>query len=103
MSLFFVFLFLLAFVFVRLEERRLVYEIQQTNGIRQKLLEEKRMKTLVLAKSTRPQQIEKLAQKKLPMRRVQPGQVILLSGDPSSLNGVSQIGDGTPKNTPVIR
>lgn len=66
-----------------MEERRLGYAILKLSREQRTIVEEKRTKTLQLAKVTRPQHVEKLAQSKFTLKRVQASQIIhLTSGTP---------------------
>lgn len=71
---------LLALVFLQMEERRMGYEILKLTREQRRLVEEKRIKEMKLAKMTRPQQVEKLASSRLTLRKVQASQIIHLSG-----------------------
>lgn len=67
-------------VFLQMEERRLGYEILKQTRAQKRLMEEKRVKEMQLAKMTRPQQVEKLAASRLTLRKIQASQIIHLSG-----------------------
>jgi len=71
---------LFALVFLQMEERRLGYAILKLTREQRQSIEEKRAKTMMLAKLTRPQHVEKLAQSRLTLRKVQAEQIIHLSG-----------------------
>ena len=76
LSVFFIISTLFIVVFLKMEERRQGYEIL-------KLTQEHRQ-NMHLAKITRPQLVEKLAQRRLTLRKLQNSQIIHLSGN--SLN-----------------
>jgi hypothetical protein len=67
-------------VFLQMEERRIGYAILKLNKEHRKVIEEKRVKTMQLAKLTRPQHIERVAESKLTLRKVQNSQIIHLTG-----------------------
>ena len=67
-----------------MEERRLGYVILKMTREQRQVVDEKREKTMNLAKVTRPQQVEKLAQNKLTLKKIQASQIIHLSGAQSS-------------------
>ena len=71
---------LFSLVFLQMEERRLGYVILKMTREQRQVLEEKREKTMLLAKVTRPQQVEKMAQSKLTLKKIQASQIIHLSG-----------------------
>ncbi|MCE3010024.1 MAG: histidine kinase [Proteobacteria bacterium] len=74
---------LLGLVFFQMEERRLGYGILKLTQHHRKVIEEKRVKTMMLAKVTRPQHVEKVAQSKFTLRRIRSNQIIYLSGSAS--------------------
>lgn len=67
-------------VFVQMEERRMGYEVFRLSKAHRIATEQNRLKKIELAKLTRPQNIERMAQSKLSLRRVQPNQIIHLTG-----------------------
>lgn len=67
-------------VFLQMEERRIGYAILKLNKEHRKVIEEKRVKTMQLAKLTRPQHIERVAESKLTLRKIQNSQIIHLTG-----------------------
>ena len=67
-------------VFLQMEERRIGYSILKLNKEHRKVIEEKRVKTMQLAKLTRPQHIERVAESKLTLRKVTNSQIIHLTG-----------------------
>ena len=75
---------LLFLVFLQMEERRLGYSLLKLTREQKTLVEEKRLKTLRLAKMMRPQQIEKMAQTHNNLRKIQSNQIIHLTGMPLS-------------------
>lgn len=71
---------LLFLVFLRMEERRLGYSILKINAEYKKILDQKRMMEMQLAKITRPQLLDSWAQRKLTLKKVSSSQIIHLSG-----------------------
>ena len=71
---------LFSLVFMQMEERRLGYAILKLTREQRQVIEEKREKTMNLAKVTRPQHVEKMAQSKFTLKKVQANQIIHLSG-----------------------
>ncbi len=84
LSVFFIISTLFIVVFLKMEERRQGYEILKLTQEHRHLIEDKREKNMHLAKITRPQLVEKLAQRRLTLRKLQNSQIIHLSGN--SLN-----------------
>lgn len=79
---------LFSLVFLQMEERRLGYAILKLTREQKTTLEEKRVKSMSLAKVTRPQHVEKVAQSKLTLKKAQSNQIIHLTGAlrPVSMN-----------------
>lgn len=71
---------LFSLVFLQMEERRLGYGILKLTREQRQVIEEKRAKIMQLAKVTRPQHVEKMAQSKFTLKKVQSSQIIHLSG-----------------------
>lgn len=71
---------LLSLVVLQMEERRMGYVLLKLSRENKMLIEEKREKSALLAKMTRPQQVERLAQSRLTFRKVQANQIIHMSG-----------------------
>lgn len=67
---------LLGIVFLQMEERRMGYSILKLRRENKELQSEKRTQEIQLAKLTRPQNIESVAQNKFTMKRVEQKQVI---------------------------
>ncbi len=67
-------------VFLKMEERRLSYHLVKIQSEEKKLLEDKKAKSVRLAKALRPQNLEKLAQNKLTFKKLESHQIIYLSG-----------------------
>ena len=80
LSIFLIVSSLLLVVFLKMEERRLGYSLLKLNHEHRQLLEEKRSKSVLLAKITRPQNVERLAQKRFTLKKVQASQIIHLTG-----------------------
>ena len=70
---------LLFLVFLRMEERRLGYEILKANSEYKKLVDQKRSYEIILAKVTRPQLLDSWAQRKLTLKKIDAHQIIHLS------------------------
>jgi cell division protein FtsL len=83
---------LFALVFVQMEERRMGYELLKLTREQKRLVEERRMKEMQLAKLTRLQQVEKIASR-LPLRKVQANQIIHLSGSQPTYASEPERGD----------
>ena len=79
LSLLFIVGSLLFVVFAKMEERRIGYEILKLNRDHKNLTEEWRHKDLILARISRPQHVEKFAQDKLTLHKLQDSQIIQLS------------------------
>ena len=62
-----------------MEERRLGYVILKLTREQKQVIEEKREKTIQLAKITRPQHIEKMAASRFTLKKVQANQIINLT------------------------
>lgn len=75
-------------VFAKMEERRVGYSLIKLTREQKLVVEEKREKILKLAKLTRPEHVEKVAQDRFTLRKVQNSQIIHLSG--SSVTGASK-------------
>lgn len=71
---------LFVIVFVQMEERRIGYDVLVLNRAQRRVLEEKRVLALQLARLMKPQNVERLAQSRLTMKKVQSNQIIHLTG-----------------------
>lgn len=69
----------LGVAFLQMEERRIGYEILKLNREHKNLIEEKRYKNMKLAKVTRPQYVEQIAQQKFVLKKISNQQVIHLN------------------------
>jgi hypothetical protein len=67
-----------------MEERRLGYAILKLTREQRQVIEEKRDKNMQLAKITRPQHVERMAQSRFTLKKVQANQIIHLSGAQTS-------------------
>lgn len=65
---------------LQMEERRMGYSVLKLTREYKKVQEEKRNKEIALAKVTRPQLLDKVAQSKFTLKKLQPNQIIHLSG-----------------------
>lgn len=70
---------LFSVVFLQMEQRRIGYAILKLTRDQRAIVEQKRIKTIQLAKITRPQHIEKMAQTQLTMKKVSAKQIIHLT------------------------
>jgi hypothetical protein len=85
---------LFSIVFLQMEERRMGYSVLKLTREYKKVFEEKRVKEISLAKITRPQLLESMAQQKFTLKKVQASQIIHLSGPiPSSLDKTAHRAD----------
>lgn len=80
-SVMLIILTLLGVVFLQMEERRLGYALLKLTREHRDVLEEKRNREIQLAKITRPQLLEHVAQKRFTLKKVSANQIIHLSGD----------------------
>jgi hypothetical protein len=80
LSLLFIISTLFILVFMQMEERRLGYVILKLTHAQRQVVEEKRVKTMEFARLTRPQHVEKMAQSKFTLKKVQSSQIIHLTG-----------------------
>lgn len=71
---------LFSIVFLQMEERRMGYSVLKLTREYKKVAEEKRVKEIALAKVTRPQLLDTMAQQKFTLKKVQASQIIHLSG-----------------------
>ncbi|HEX7672852.1 MAG TPA: histidine kinase [Bdellovibrio sp.] len=71
---------LFSIVFLQMEERRMGYSVLKLTREHKKVLEERRVKEIALAKITRPQLLEHVAQQKFTLKKVQANQIIHLTG-----------------------
>jgi hypothetical protein len=78
-SILFIISTLFAIVFLQMEERRHGYAILKLTRAHKLIVEEKRVKSIQMTKLTRPQQIERMAQTRLTMKRVRAEQIIHLT------------------------
>ncbi len=67
-------------VFLQMEERRMGYSVLKLTREIKKVNEDKRTREIQLAKITRPQLLDKMAQSKFTLKKVQANQIIHLSG-----------------------
>ncbi len=81
-SLFCVLVTMFAVVFVELEERRMNYVLLQKHRELRKVSQEERLRELQWAKSTKPQQLDKMAKMRLTMRKVESDRVVHFSSPP---------------------
>lgn len=67
-------------VFLQTEERRMGYELLKLSRLQREVIEERRMKSMQLAKMTRPQNIERVAQSRITLKKIQANQIIHMTG-----------------------
>ncbi len=72
---------LLGIVFLQMEERRLGYALLKLTRDHREILDEKRQREIVLAKMTRPQLMEHMAQSRFTLKKVSARQIIQLPGE----------------------
>lgn len=72
---------LLGIVFLQMEERRLGYTMLKRSREHRDLIEEKRNREIQLAKITRPQLLEHMAQSRFTLKKVSARQIIHLPGE----------------------
>ena len=70
---------LLVLAMVKIEERRMGYELLKLSRQQRLLVEEKRVKTIRVAKLLKPQQIERIAHSRLTMKKIGQNQIIQLN------------------------
>ena len=85
MSVFIIVSSLFIVVFAKMEERRMGYNVLKFTHSQRVSIEEKRARILQLAKLTRPEHVEKVAQDRFTLKKIQNKQIIQLSGN-SSVN-----------------
>jgi hypothetical protein len=79
LSILFIIGTLFSLVFLQMEERRLGYAILKSTREQRQIIEEKRERSMLLARITRPQNVEKMAQSRMSLKRLQAKQIIHLS------------------------
>lgn len=67
---------LFSIVFLQMEETRRSYAILKLTREQRKIIGERRDKAMQLAKLTRPQHVERMAQSKLTLKKIQDNQII---------------------------
>ena len=72
---------LFTIVFLQMEERRAGYVLLKMNHEQRALIDEKREREILLAKASRPQFVEQVAQRHLTLKKVSAAQIIHLSGE----------------------
>jgi hypothetical protein len=80
LSVFFIISSLFIVVFSKMEERRLGYSVLKLTREQRIISEEKRVKAVALAKQIRPQHIERIAQDRFTLKKIQNNQIIHLYG-----------------------
>lgn len=71
---------LFSLVFLQMEERRIGYALLKQTREHNKIVEQKRIKSIALAKITRPEHVERMAETKLTLKKIQANQIIHLTG-----------------------
>lgn len=77
---------LFGLVFLQMEERRMGYALLRLNREQRKVVEERRQRSSLLAKMTRPEHVERVAQSRMTLKKVQAKQIIHLTGSQESLH-----------------
>jgi uncharacterized membrane protein (DUF106 family) len=77
---------LFALVFLQMEERRMGYSLLKLTRDQRKVIEERRQRSSSLAKITRPERVERLAQSRMSLKKVQANQIIHLTGSQDGLH-----------------
>jgi hypothetical protein len=85
LSVFFIISSLFIVVFSKMEERRLGYSVLKLTREQRVVIEEKRIKSVALAKQIRPQHVERVAQDRFTLKKIQNNQIIHLMGGGSQL------------------
>ncbi|MCC2678510.1 MAG: putative histidine kinase [Pseudobdellovibrio sp.] len=78
-SIVFIISTLLGIVFVKMEERRISYNVLKLTHEYRKVIEIQKQKEILLAKLTRPQLLENVATQKLTLKRATAAQIIQLN------------------------
>jgi hypothetical protein len=81
---------LISLVVLKMEERRLGYELFQLSSQQRKLMEQKRMHEISLTKMTRPQYVQRVAETRLDLQQANQGQIIHLMGPNTEFTLVDQ-------------
>ena len=76
LSIVIIVLTLFAIVFMQMEERRIGYETLLLSREQKKILAEKRSREISLARVTRPQLLDQIAQSKFALKKAQSSQII---------------------------
>lgn len=74
-----VMLFLFAFAFIKMENRRMGYSFLKLAQQEKKLRIDKREKAVKLAKMTGPERVQRLAAQRLPLKKAGTGQIIQMT------------------------
>lgn len=69
---------LFAIVFLQMEERRMGYNVLKLTREHKQVWEQKRVKEIALAKVTRPQLLDSVAQEKFTLKKIKSNQIIHL-------------------------
>ena len=77
---------LFGLVFLQMEERRMGYVLLKLNREQRDIIEERRQRSSLLAKITRPEHVERIAQSRMTLKKVQAKQIIHLTGSQESLH-----------------
>lgn len=81
LSVVFIITMLFTIVFLQMEERRAGYVLLKLTREQRSLLDEKREREIQLAKFSRPQFVEQVAQRRLTLKKVSAAQIIHLPGE----------------------
>ena len=77
---------LFGLVFLQMEERRMGYVLLRLNREQRKIIEERRQRSSLLAKITRPEHVERVAQSRMTLKKLQANQIIHLTGSQDNLH-----------------
>ncbi|MBK7960909.1 MAG: histidine kinase [Bdellovibrionales bacterium] len=80
LSLSFIILSLFLVVFFQMEERRIGYSVLKLSAAHKAVIELRRNREIQLARLTRPQRLDQMAQAKLTLKRTQASQIVYLPG-----------------------
>lgn len=82
-SVFLIIATLFGMVFLKMEERRMSYEMLRLSRAYKKIAELKKQKEIELTKFTRPQYVETIAKSRLTLKKAQEKQIIHLQAIPN--------------------
>ena len=89
LSVLFIIATLFSLVFLQMEERRMGYVLLKLSHEQREIIEVKREKSMQLAKVLRPEHVERMAQSKFTLQKVQANQIIHLTGPSEASRGLN--------------